>query len=258
MRPEPAESIGAEESCLATECAGNGRYCTFLTSADFDGMIMSEHSLKMEVYGATTFTQTREAQENCRRQGSHSAGGDAAVCPAWLRRHHHPHDCEGGGCCGGNHFPSKRHILLSLIQQASVPVVTSRLASAEGQSDEEILRTLFTERIEFGRQYAPLLKTLLSEAMHDAELAQQLIREVMQPLSALLKEYIAKRIERGDFREVPVDIAVRALVGAFWFTIVYDHLLACDPTTKAEVLGSCTPEEYARWFVNLLLGGIMR
>lgn len=156
------------------------------------------------------------------------------------------------------YFPSKRHILLSLIQQASVPVVTSRLASAEGQSDEEILRTLFTERIEFGRQYAPLLKTLLSEAMHDAELAQQLIREVMQPLSALLKEYIAKRIERGDFREVPVDIAVRALVGAFWFTIVYDHLLACDPTTKAEVLGSCTPEEYARWFVNLLLGGIMR
>lgn len=156
------------------------------------------------------------------------------------------------------YFPSKRHILLSLIQQASVPVVTSRLASAEGQSDEEILRALFTERIEFGKQYAPLLKTLLSEAMHDAELAQQLIQEVIQPLSALLKEHIARRIERGDFREVPVDIAVRALVGAFWFTIVYDHLLACDPTTKAEVLGSYGPEEYARWFVNLLLGGITR
>ncbi|MCS6830074.1 MAG: TetR/AcrR family transcriptional regulator [bacterium] len=156
------------------------------------------------------------------------------------------------------YFPSKRHILLSLIRQASVPVVTSQLADTEGQSDESVLRVLFTERIRFGREYAPLLKTLLSEAMHDADLAQQLLQEVIQPLSALVKEYIEKRIEEGVFREAPADIAARVLVGMFWFTIVYDHLLACDPAAKAEVLGSYTPEEYAQWFANLVLGGIAR
>ncbi|GBC96588.1 hypothetical protein HRbin16_02394 [bacterium HR16] len=156
------------------------------------------------------------------------------------------------------YFPSKRHILLALIQQASIPAVESQFAGTEGQSDESILHALFTERIEFGREYAPLLKTLLSEAMHDAELARQLLQEVIQPLASLTKDYIARRVEAGAFREVPVDIATRALVGTFWFTIVYDHLLACDPTVKASVLGSYTSEEYAQWFTDLLLGGIAR
>lgn len=156
------------------------------------------------------------------------------------------------------YFPSKRHLLLSLIQQASVPVVTSQLATAEGRGDEDILRALFTERMEFGRKYAPLVKTLFSEAMHDTELAQHLLQELIQPLSALVKAYVAGRIEQGDFRDVPVDIATRALVGIFWFTIVYDYLLPCDPQVKAEVLGSYTPEEYARWFASLVLGGMAR
>ncbi len=156
------------------------------------------------------------------------------------------------------HFPSKRHLLFSLLEQAVLPVLKDIFASTESLTDDEVLRAFFRDRIRFGQEYADLIRTLLSQAMFDEELAEQLVRQVVGPAGKLVKEYLARRVEDGVFREVDVDVAVRMLVGAFWFTVLFDYLLACKGDTKDSLLQRRSAEEYADTFATLFLEGIRR
>lgn len=156
------------------------------------------------------------------------------------------------------YFPSKRHLLLFLLEQATLPVLEDIFADTTAATDTEVLKSLFRDRIEFGRTHAGVLRTLLSQAMYDEQLAEQLVREVLVPAGSLLKHYLTRRMEDGAFRKAEVDIAARMAVGAFWFTILFDHLLACSEDTKSGLLKRYSAEQYAEEFTNLFLEGVRK
>lgn len=156
------------------------------------------------------------------------------------------------------YFRTKRDLLFALLERASLPVLRDIFANAVVTSDEAVLKSLLRDRLEFGEQYANLLRTLLPQAIHDEQVAEQLVRTIIAPAAAMVKEYIAQKVKDGVFREVEADIATRLIAGAFWFTILFDHLLACRDETKAAVLKRHTAEEYATEFAKLFLGGLKR
>lgn len=156
------------------------------------------------------------------------------------------------------HFPSKRHLLFALLGQASLPVLKDILSASQETDDRAVLRALFRDRIRFGERYADLLRALLPQAMHDEQVAEQLMQEVIRPAAGMVKEYLSKRMQEGAFHEVPVEIATRMLVGAVWMTILFDYLLACSDESKEQILPRHNAEEYAEVFANLLLEGIRR
>lgn len=156
------------------------------------------------------------------------------------------------------YFPSKRHILLALLEQVGLPALKDIFAGWQEASDAEVLKSFFSDRIHFGQQYADLLRALLPQAMYDRQVAEQLLQEFLHPAATIVKDYIARRIQDGAFREMDIDSVARVLVGAFWFTILFDHLLACPDAMKEQVLKRHTPEVYAEVFTNLLLEGLQR
>lgn len=103
-----------------------------------------------------------------------------------------------------------------------------------------------------------MLRALLPQAMYDRQVAEQLLQEFLHPAATIVKDYIARRIQDGAFREMDLDSVARVLVGAFWFTILFDHLLECPDEMKEQVLKRHTPEVYAEVFANLLLEGLQR
>ncbi len=156
------------------------------------------------------------------------------------------------------HFPSKRHLLFALLEQATLPALRDIFNGASATQDAEVLRAFFRDRLHFGEEYADLIRTLLPQAMYDEQLAEHLVHEVVGPAGSIVKDYLARGMQEGVFREIEVDIAARMLVGAFWFTVLFDHLLACSGEKKEALLKRHTAEEYSEAFANLFLEGIRR
>lgn len=156
------------------------------------------------------------------------------------------------------YFPSKRHILLALLEQVGLPALKDIFAGWQEASDVEVLKSFFIDRIRFGRQYADLLRALLPQAMYDGQLAEQFLQEVILPAVTIVKDYLSRRMQDGAFRQMEINSVARVLVGAFWFTILFDHLIACPDEMKEQVLKRHTPEAYAEVFTNLLLEGLQR
>ena len=70
-----------------------------------------------------------------------------------------------------------------------------------------------------------IFKIMVSEARNFPDLAQFYLDEVMLPVRHLIARTIARGVERGEFRPLPVDDIVHALIAPVLFMALHKHAL---------------------------------
>lgn len=114
------------------------------------------------------------------------------------------------------YFPSKEDLFKAVVRaHLSTPIAEGQaLADRYEGPSTELLRTLILMlwhhvcRTSAGS----ICKVIISEARNFPEIAQFYVNEVIEPTHRLLAGTLARGIARGEFRPVPVDHAVPALI----------------------------------------------
>ena len=148
------------------------------------------------------------------------------------------------------YFASKQELLFAFIAQAGVETLRPVLEGREGESEAEVVRGFFLDRLTLARRNLPLMKVVLGEALFDEKLAQAFASNVARPIISLLEELLNSRIRAGRLRGVEARTAAQTLAGLFiTFGILWPVLLPREA-------GRFSPEELAGMLTSLYLEGM--
>lgn len=148
------------------------------------------------------------------------------------------------------YFASKQELLSAFIAQAGVETLRPLLEGREGESEAEVIRGFFLDRLTLARRNLPLMKVVLGEALFDEKLAQAFASHVARPIIALLEDFLASRIRAGRLRPMEPRVAAQTLAGLF---VTYGVLW---PALLPREAGRFSPEELAGMLASICLEGM--
>jgi len=131
------------------------------------------------------------------------------------------------------YFESKEALFKAVVRETIVPLLAAaeRMVDDHEGSPEELLRRLVLQWWESldGAQLAGIPKLVMSEAANFPELAQFWFDEVVQRGRQIFAAVLRRGIEGGAFREVDVDLAVRAILAPILMASIWKHSFeACE------------------------------
>jgi AcrR family transcriptional regulator len=131
------------------------------------------------------------------------------------------------------YFESKEALFKAVVRETIVPLLTAaeRMVDDHEGSPEELLRRLVLEWWQSldGAQLAGIPKLVMSEASNFPELAQFWFDEVVQRGRQIFAGVLRRGIDGGEFREVDVDLAVRAMLAPVLMAAIWKHSFeACE------------------------------
>ncbi len=155
------------------------------------------------------------------------------------------------------YFPSKADLFKAVIRTH----LTAPIAEAQAYADQysgpsdELLRTLILkiwDRV--GKTAAgSICKIIMAEARNFPEVAQFYLSEVIEPTHRLLSGALRRGIARGEFRELPVDLAIPALIAPALFLAMHQHSVgACAICAELPA----NDDEAIRIQIDLVLNGL--
>jgi len=125
------------------------------------------------------------------------------------------------------YFDSKEDLFKSVIRSGMVRAIeeAEQLVAAYPGSSADLLRELYTAWWQTigSTKLAGIPKLMISEAQNFPELARFYYEEVIQRGSRLFARALERGIERGEFRPVNIDYAVRALVAPLIMRAILEH-----------------------------------
>jgi len=156
------------------------------------------------------------------------------------------------------YFPSKEDLFKAVVRKT----VAGRFAEwnegferFEGNSADLVRHCLLTwwERVGM-TQASGITKLVMGEAGMFPEIAAFYQQEVIRPGQDLIRRILQRGIDRGEFRPMPVDLAVYSLMAPMIFLLVWKHSMApCCPSSAA-----IDPVRFIHTQADLLLNGMVR
>jgi AcrR family transcriptional regulator len=154
------------------------------------------------------------------------------------------------------YYPSKEELLKAVIRHNLSPLIAegSDFADRFDGSMAQLLAALMQtwwERV--GRKPAGgIHKIMMSEVRNFPELANFYREEVVMPGKRLLMRTLKLGIERGEFRDVPLDEMIHVLFAPLIFMVLHRHSFgACG--LKVDVVD---PERVVATHIDLVLRGL--
>lgn len=131
------------------------------------------------------------------------------------------------------YYPSKEELLKAVIRanlSREIAEAEDIVRNFEGPT-AELLSYLMDEwwrRIGETRA-SGICKLIISEVRNFPDIAQFYLDEVVLPAERMIGGVVRRGIERGEFRAVPVDDVVRALMAPILFLMLHKHSLGACP-----------------------------
>jgi AcrR family transcriptional regulator len=111
-----------------------------------------------------------------------------------------------------NYFDSKDDLLIGMMFRIAQAIDLDGMIDGLPDDPRAFLGALLRYRQSFVKEYAPTLRTVLSELLVDAELGERYYRELVLPVMELAEQHVQVRVEAGQIRAVNVPLFVRVLV----------------------------------------------
>lgn len=154
------------------------------------------------------------------------------------------------------YYPSKEDLLKAVIAQnitREIAESQDRLDGFEGSSAEllrQMLRDWWTSAGE--ARCGGICRLMMSEACNFPALASYYETAVIEPARALWRQVLQRGIERGEFRPMPLDSTVAALMAPMLFLVMQQHTAASCPQLASPV----DPAEVVERIADLVLDGL--
>jgi AcrR family transcriptional regulator len=154
------------------------------------------------------------------------------------------------------YYPSKEELFKAVVRNnvSSLIAEGAQIAGQfEGPTPELLALLLRTWWERFGSQPASgICKIMIAEVRNFPEIAQFYVDEVIIPAHRLLGGAIERGIKRGEFRKLPVDEVVHALVAPLIFMSLHAHSFGCCPVRGHEF----SPDKVLTTQIDMVLKGL--
>jgi AcrR family transcriptional regulator len=115
-----------------------------------------------------------------------------------------------------NYFANKPDLLVGIMTRlADVKELPEALASSLQSDMREFFIGIFRDRIKRIKHNHAMLQAILPEIFNNPELREQFYQGFVQPLAAMLEQYLQARIELGHVRPLNAILAVRTVQSMF-------------------------------------------
>lgn len=125
------------------------------------------------------------------------------------------------------YYPSKEELFKAMVRACLASRIAESVAMAAQHqgSMSSLLRAMMMDWWQrMGMSPAGgITKIMMAEARNFPELAQFYVDEVIVPVQTLLASLIAKGVERGEFRPVPIEHAVHVLIAPMLHLVLHQH-----------------------------------
>jgi AcrR family transcriptional regulator len=112
-----------------------------------------------------------------------------------------------------NYFDSKGDLLIGMMSRiAQAMDLDWMIEGAFPDDPRAFLVALLRYRQSFVKQYAPVMRTIMSEILIDAELGGRYYRELVLPVMDMAERQVEARIEAGQLRPLNAPLFARMLV----------------------------------------------
>jgi AcrR family transcriptional regulator len=156
------------------------------------------------------------------------------------------------------YYPSKEELLKAVIQQN----LSQLIAEGSGMADEHdgptadlLAALLHTWWDRVGNTPAGgIHKIMMAEVRNFPEIAQFYREEVIQPAHDLLVRTLRRGVERGEFRELPLDEVTQALFAPLIFLALHKHSFGACPADGMNI----DPDRVIATHIDLVLHGLLK
>ncbi|MFM7026558.1 MAG: TetR/AcrR family transcriptional regulator [Limnohabitans sp.] len=154
------------------------------------------------------------------------------------------------------YFPSKEELFKAVVRENVVRHQTEgaeEIARFEGPT-AQLLEYLM---LEWWRRYgatkaAGISKLIMSEASNFPDLARFFQDEVVSPGHAMVRTVLQRGMDRGEFRQIDLDLSVHSVLAPLLFLVTWKHSMApCCPSAQ-----HIEPETFIRHHTDLLVRGL--
>jgi AcrR family transcriptional regulator len=140
-----------------------------------------------------------------------------------------------------NYFDSKEDLLIGTMSRVAEAMdLDGMIAGTFPEDPRAFLGALLRHRQGFVKEYAPVLRSIMSEILVDAELGERYYRELVLPVMELVERHVRARIEAGQIRPVNAPLFVRVLIviniGLFLGFFLGDPVVESEWESLVEVL----------------------
>jgi AcrR family transcriptional regulator len=137
------------------------------------------------------------------------------------------------------YFQSKEDIFKSVVREEIVKNIArvEEIAADSSHSSTETLKQMFSfwAQIFLTTQIGALPKLILSEGRKFPEISRFYMEEVIQRAFRILGGVLQRGIDRGEFRVVDVENAVKCLIAPAIFSVLWKHSLEPHTDKKLDV-----------------------
>jgi TetR/AcrR family transcriptional regulator len=156
------------------------------------------------------------------------------------------------------YFPSKEDLFKAVVRETVAgrfPEWADELAEFQGDSVELVRYAMHTWWERVGMTPASgITKLVMAEASTFPEIASFYQNEVVAPGHELIRRILQRGIDRGEFREMPLDYAVYSLIAPMIFLLMWKHAMApCAPPSQ-----QIDPLTFIDTQVDLILSGMLK
>ncbi len=149
-----------------------------------------------------------------------------------------------------NYFPSKRDILLAIVEETPAPMEAA-LAAAGDIRDRAALVDLVDRSLALPVSRIPFLRAVLAEAWTDEELFHAFGHRRLAAIHRVLADFIRRRVADGTFRPIDPDLTAQMIIGMFAGVLLPLIRGASAPPADAE------RRAIAEAMAGLLLDGVL-
>ena len=156
------------------------------------------------------------------------------------------------------YFPSKEDLFKAVVRDTVAgrfPEWADELAEFQGDSVELVRYAMHTWWERVGMTPASgITKLVMAEASTFPEIASFYQNEVVAPGHELIRRILQRGIDRGEFREMPLDYAVYSLIAPMIFLLMWKHAMTpCAPPSQ-----QIDPLTFIDTQVDLILSGMLK
>jgi AcrR family transcriptional regulator len=121
------------------------------------------------------------------------------------------------------YFQNKRDLLVKVVTDTVItgPLIEI-LKSREDVDDATFIRSIISDRLNFGMENAGTIIPLLSEILRDDELSQRFADAVLRPNIGIGEKYLQSESDSGIVRPLNAQITIRCIIGMIiGFILIY-------------------------------------
>ena len=121
------------------------------------------------------------------------------------------------------YFQNKRDLMVAVVTDIAITEpLLQILEKHEDTNDATFIRSIISNRLNFGMDNAEKMIPFLSEILRDDELSRRFADAVFAPNIGLGQKYLQTKSDSGVFRTINTQVAIRCIIGMIiGFIVIY-------------------------------------